>query len=552
MPDAVAALVPAPQDLIVEHLAAEGGRLAVVAAARQREATCPLCGRHSTRVQSRYERRLADLPWHGLAVTLRVRVRRFVCEMPGCPRRVFCERLPATAAAYARRTTRLASALELIALALGGEAGARLARALGMGGGASADTLLRTLKTARSVLPGTDAVRVVGVDDWAWRKGHRYGTVLVDLERHRVLDLLPDREPTTLAAWLRARPSIRVISRDRAGAYAEGATLGAPGALQVADRFHLFRNLTDAVLRHVERHRRLLRGLPHPEAGDAAAPVLPPAAAPPHDAGPRTRDARAKAAVRARRSALYAHVMALQAKGWSGVAIAREVGLVRQTVMRWIRRGSFPERRVGPPRERKLAPYADVLAQRWAEGCRNVSRLLHELRALGYRGGRSAVGDYVRAHLGRRAAAPTPKAAIEATTPATDARPRTWLTARRAAWLLTAPDARLSPADLAWRAHALASVPELGALHTAARGFRLLFDAHDGDGLDAWLRDAAHGPLASFARGLRRDVAAVQAAITEPWSQGQVEGQVHRLKLVKRTMYGRAGFALLRRRVLAA
>jgi transposase len=484
-------------------------------------------------VQSRYERTLADLPWHGHAVALRVRVRRFVCGVPSCARRVFCERLPGTAVAHARRTTRLAGALELIGLALGGEAGARLARALGMAAGASADALLRALKAGPPGPPAAPSVRVLGVDDWAWRKGRTYGTVLVDLERRRVLDLLPDRAPSTLAAWLQAHPGVEVISRDRAGAYAEGATLGAPGAAQVADRFHLFRNLTDAVLRHVERHRRLLRGLP--AEGGAPAPAAPPAPPP-----PSTRDARATAAVRARRLALYERVAALHAQGWSGVAIAREVGLVRQTVMRWLRRGSYPERRVGPPRRRPVARYAEYLARRWAEGCRNARRLDRELRALGYRGGRSAVGDWVRTHLGRRAvSAPAPPAGSR-------------LTARRAAWLLTAPDARLSAAEHAWRARLLATAPELGAPHEAARRFRALFDARDAAGLAAWIDDAMQGPLASFARGLRRDERAVRAAITEPWSQGQVEGHVHRLKLVKRTMYGRASFALLRRRVLAA
>jgi transposase len=536
MADPVVALVPAPDELTVEYLAAEPERLIVVAGARRSGAPCPVCGCMSARVQSRYDRDLADLPWHGLAVALRVRVRRFVCAVPRCPRRIFCERLPGTAAAHARRTTRLASALEVIGLALGGEAGARLARALGMAAGASADTLLRVLRAEPVMAPAEPPVRVLGVDDWAWRKGRTYGTVLVDLERRRVLDLLPDREPATLAAWLRAHPSVEVISRDRAGAYAEGARLGAPGAVQVADRFHLFRNLTDAVLRHVERHRHLLRGLAAPDAERLPAP--PPAPAP-----PCTRDARAKAAVRTRRLARYERVVALHAKGWSGVAIAREVGLVRQTVMRWLHRGGYPERRVGPPRARPIAHYAEYLARRWAEGCHNARRLERELRGLGYRGGRAAVGDWIRTHLGRRAAAPA-----LGDVP----RPRRWLTARRAAWLLTAPDARLSPTDLAWRAHALAAVPELGALHATAQRFRELFDVHDTVGLDRWLQDAAHGPLAWFARGLRRDVAAVRAAITEPWSQGQVEGHVHRLKLVKRTMYGRAGFALLRRRVLAA
>lgn len=535
----VVTLVPAPGELVVERLVGERERLLVLASARRREAACPACGCTTRRVHSHYERRLADLPWHGCTVVLQVRVRRFVCMVPRCPRRIFCERLPSTAATYARRTMRLGRALELIGLALGGEAGARLARALGMA--TSPDALLRLL--GAELPPSTaapPAVRVLGVDDWAWRKGQRYGTLLVDLERHRVLDLLPDRDPETLAAWLRAHPGVDVISRDRAGAYAEGATRGAPDAIQVADRFHLLRNLTDAVLTVVDRHRRLLRMTARAQSTDAVSRSPPPADEGAADATPRTRDARAKAAVRARRLAQYQRVVALHAAGLTGVAIAREVGLVRQTVMRWLRAGDFPERRTAPRRRLAIDEHAEYLRRRWADGCRSVQRLWRELRKRGFRGGRSATGAWIRTHLGQG------RGRVEITAPARAP------SARRVAWLLTAADQRLSAGERRYLDALCAASPELTSVQVEAHAFAQLVRTRDADRLTSWLAHAADGSLAAFARGLRRDEAAVRAALTEPWSNGQVEGQVHRLKLVKRTMYGRAGFALLRRRVLAA
>ena len=317
-----------PDGLAVEHVLPEADRITIIARSRRPSSSCPGCSMPSSRVHSRYERRLADLPWQGRPVILRLQVRRFLCAQAGCPKRTFAESLPGIVRPSARRSERLVDIQRHVALALGGEAGGRLAHRLAMP--VSADTLLRLASTAPRV--EGPVPRVLGVDEWAWRKGHRYGTILVDLERSTVVDLLPDRDASTFAAWLRAHPGVEVIVRDRADVYADGARQGAADAVHVADRWHLLRNLGDAVRAATGAHHAAVR---RAGAGIVIASVVPVAVAP---AMPSARDVR-KVATHAPRRARYAEVRRLADAGASISAIARSCDLDRKTVRTWLREG---------------------------------------------------------------------------------------------------------------------------------------------------------------------------------------------------------------------
>jgi len=286
-----AQLPTVPAGLLVEAVAVEPDRVVITARSDAPDASCPACGTAAGKVHGHYWRTLADLPWHDRCVAWRLRVRRFRCGR--CERRTFAERLPDVAARKGRRTGRLARAQTAIGLAVGGEPGARLSSKLAMP--VSGDTVLRLIR--KLPLPPCPAPRVVGVDDWAWRRGRRYGTVVCDLERRRVVDLLPDRSAASLRAWLERHPGVAVISRDRAGSYAEAARTGAPGAVQVADRWHLLVNASDALRGVLDRDQAKLREAVRLCAAKGQAPADP--AAPPKSPRPQAE----APATRRRRSA---------------------------------------------------------------------------------------------------------------------------------------------------------------------------------------------------------------------------------------------------------
>ncbi|MBV9279855.1 MAG: ISL3 family transposase [Chloroflexi bacterium] len=543
-------LLPAPDRLHLDFLSASGDVITLAVTTTAAEARCPLCDRPSTRVHSIYRRLAADLPWGDVAVQLRLTTRRFFCPTEGCERKVFTERLPDLIAPYARRTLRLTEALELIGFALGGEAGARTLSGLSMS--ASPDTLLRVVRAA--ALPEPETPRVLGVDDFAFRKGQTYGTILVDLERRCRVDLLPDRTAEALAAWLASHPGVEVVSRDRGGAYAQGAKEGAPEAEQVADRFHLLVNLREALERLASRKHGCLREAAE-ACSDRAAPVPPGPEEHPAPAGnpPTTRVEGERAARRARRLERYETVRAMREQGVSINDIARQLGLGRHTVRRFLRAEAFPERARPAPRPGLLSPYEPYLRERWEAGCQNAQLLFEEIRDRGFTGSAS----YVRHYLARWRSEPSkPGRKGKNATPSPPASPAIRpLSPRQASWLLVRPATSLDAEDQAHVEELCRSSPEIATAYQLAQEFRRLVGDRDAAALEGWLAAAERSGVpeaVGFAAGLRRDRRAVDAAVTLEWSNGQLEGQVNRLEVVKRQMFGRANFDLLRQRILRA
>src|SRR2546428_1275977 len=367
LPDVLARLLPDATLLHIEACEVDdtAAQVTLPVQSTQPSGPCPLCATPARRIHSDSGRTLADLPWAQYRVSLQLRVRKWLCRNRSCPRRIFTERLPTVAAPWARRTLRLAQRLIALGVALGGKAGVRLGHAWDVR--VRRNTLLRLLR--RQPEPEAPTPRVLGVDDWALRKGHTYGTILVDLEHRQPIALLPDRTAAPVAQWLRDHPGVEVIARDRASAYGEGARQGAPAATQVADRFHLLQNLAEVLTQVFTTHGRVLdavnateRQQPVPLSDGTSAVPVPPPPTPPAE--------QARAAQRAaRRQARYDTVWALHRQGWSTAAIATQVGCSRRTIERYLQMPTWPGRQHRCHYGRSvLNPYKAFILERWNAG----------------------------------------------------------------------------------------------------------------------------------------------------------------------------------------
>jgi transposase len=520
-------LLPHLKTVHVETVSRVENGVLIRARAREAGAACRACGIPGRRVHSRYRRRLNDVTCGNLPVTIELETRRFFCSTPACAVRTFVEQVPDLAHPYARRTPALHRLLENIALALAGRAGARLAAKLGIT--VSRSLLIRLIRALPD--PEIGQVRVLGVDDFAKRKGHSYATILIDLETGDPIDVLDDRLADTLADWLREHPTVEIICRDRAGAYAEGATGGAPEAIQVADRWHLWKNLCDAVEATVRAHRADLRE-PVPEDDHHAS--CEPDAAPSRAAIPLP-ETHTAARTRERHAAIHD----LLAQGKTHTEICMILGLSDKTVRKF-RHAATPDQASSGARQslKQIERFARYLHERWNNGVHDATLLHGEITSQGYRGSARSVRRYLqplRVGLTRPQLPPPPPKVREVTK-----------------WITSHPD-HLTEEEADNLAQLQTRSPVLEQLSVQVTAFAEMLVGRHGNRLDTWLAaadtdDLPH--LQSFARGIRRDHAAVLAGLTLIHNSGPVEGNVCRIKALKRQMFGRANLDLLRKRIL--
>ena len=484
---------------ITQIVRTSSGNFFLVAASSSQSAICPYCQTLAKKQHSVYVRRPQALPCADASIHLLLSVNRYFCQNPSCSHKTFAERIPELVDFYSRRTTHLEALLKYIAFEMSAETGSRICTRLKIQ--MSPDSLLRLIR--KTEIDQEQTVRVLGVDDWATKKGQSYGTILVDLERHQTIELLPSRTQTTLSEWLQKHPEIEIICRDRSFEYQAGLQTGAPQAGQVVDRWHLLHNLREKLQEIIPGQLKKRRS----EVEKKETPSY------------------------QKRKKHFELVNYLHAKGYSQRLIVRVLGLNRGTVRRYLEDADLPNWQSRKPSASQLDIYKDYLGRRWKDGCRDPSVLWKELQYKGYKGQRKSVAEYLQRFR--------KQASVHSS--------------RQLSWLFMKDAGGLKEEELTQLQAMFVENLKLQEIYQLAQSFQKMLSRKAPELLDDWLlKMEACGVkrLQNFAAGLRQDYEAVKSALSCDWSNGQVEGQVNRLKMIKHQMYGRANFDLLRLRVL--
>jgi len=509
----------------------ESNRLVLTCARVTPSALCPVCGTAAHRIHSHYQRTIWDLPVQNVQVLLQLHVRKFYCDRSDCPRRIFTERLPQITSPHGRFTFGLRQFLGQLGREQGGASGARSATLQGLQ--VTARAILRFMQALP--LPAIAPPRVIGLDEWAWKRGQRYGAIVVDLERKKPIALLPDRSKPTVVQWLKRYPSIKIVARDRSKEFAAAITEGLPHAQHVADRWHVAKNLTEHLDKVVSRRwKQLTKAGGETEMPPEPLPVSTPARRPRQASG----------------EARYLQVLTLKEAGLPTRTIAKRLGVGQRTIQHWLAQEHGPYAGPRKPRRSPLDWSTRYLRQRWDAGERNGTVLWEELKAKGYTGSSRSVYRRLakwREHPRLRGLPASlesvPRSPFEDVTPG-----------RVVGWMLARPG-KLRPEAEAQLDQITQMDGTLAQARELTHGFLDLIRHHSGEGLDAWrkrVRACTVREFLTFARSVEGDKAAILAGLTLPYSTGPVEGHINRLKLIKRQAYGRAGLFYLQHRFLPA
>lgn len=518
-------LLADPEALEIEKFVSEDNLIKIVVRSILRTANCPNCLQSSNSLKAHYLRFVSDLPWHGVKIKLVLKVRKFRCRNDLCSRKVFCERLQKVVAKYARRTFRLNEVISFLAFTLGGRGGAKATQKMNISVGK--DTLIRMIRCRSQEIPQT--VKVLGVDDFAFRKGQTYGTILVDLEKRQPIDLLPDRQSGTLRNWLLKRHDVEIVTRDRSISYAEAVSEGLPNAEQIADRWHLLKNLSEILEKILQGEQSCIKQAFQAIFQTQHLREIP---------SILELEENPESIAEAVRREIYEKAKKLFLQGYGIRKIGRELGLNRNTVRKYLRAKEFPRRQTGQGSKTTLRRYAEHLRKRWLDGEQNARQLFEEIKAQGFPGSISAVRRFVQ------------KWRNSSEKPINLVSNKGYSPRRTVKMLLMEPDRNEEKEYI----KKLCEInPKIGKLQKLGVEFRAIIREKRAELFDEWLKkvETSEIPeLKNWAKNLLLDENAVRAALSSQWSNGQTEGQVNRLKTIKRQMYGRAGFDLLKARVL--
>ncbi len=494
-------------------------------------AACPQCGTAGSRVHSRYHRTIADVAFGGRHLVLKLLVRKWICPEASCSRHIFAERFPELVQRYARMTDRLIKALQSAGMITNGADATQIASSFGVP--TTAKTIIRHV--VQLPLPGEGSVRKVGIDEWAWKKGQCYGTILVDLEKRRIVQLLAERSVETSKVWLRKHPEIDLVLRDRGKLFREAATLGAPQAKQVVDRFHLQKNFAEALEKFFRKQEHLLK-----KATQCSRSKARPAARTPVP----EKVAQERRARHRQRVSLHKRIWKLYREGYHKEQIAQLVGVSSSSVYRALEQEAPPPLRRRSRSSSIVDPYLPYLAWRWNQGCHNVARLYEEIVAQGYTGSRRTL------ELRLRPFRPEATRPVSKQTVVLDKPP----SPRGVALMMVRPEQNRTAEQKAYLDQLTQSNETIAAVFELAQDFGRLLRKREGQvRLEQWkaaVQVSGIAELIAFVDGLADDAEAVANACHLTWSNGVVEGFINKVKWIKRSSYGQAGFPLLQRRVL--